>query len=868
LPKPFQCVVLALVFSGVLPISSHSLAIQDPQDSPGTQLAPRALANNDPAYVKLRHISISQEVIPVKDFVLQRDAGGFVFKHGVFHLLQPVHGKITGAVFVGEGVFSLMPHTPVEQKNLATLTHGTPFVESFSKAVFRFTDGTDTEISQAATPEVSSESDDGSSVFSSFSRQLRVELRDNLEARLLEDVLSSQPGGKFIAFIGGWSHKKLIYDVDPQGVVAYLPCSPRVTRSLTIEKDLEPEEVALYTWDYDHCGIWTAFHLSHEYANGAARSNQQNGPFSINHQKLSISVENDTNINGTAQTTITALRDGLRVLPLHLDEVLRVQAVHGENGQPLEFIQENIDEGADFAVVLPQELKRGDRYTITTEYKSATRYLDVIRTVNCAYYRPLVDDWYPTLARPHFATYEMAFDIPQGRHMAASGTLLADVDQGGRNFTQWRTDALQLRVDFAYVEFAALPKTLYGRSSVARKDRSGDLAAGQALLPKTNKAASGPFQERMAKKVQVGLELFRNYFGDEIYKKVGVTSGEGAAADLVVSSYDYSNRSGFQSRLSLDQVTGPESLAREWWGETVAFASYRDAWMEGFAETANSLFIEAISREHGLDAYHRFWARSRWPAAWRTFQPKEAVEMGPLTVAYRLPFRGWRERFETGIFSQRAIAQFRGAYVLQMIRFMLQDNSTAPDQPFADAADQFKETYGNGASSTEDFNAILRKHISIGPSDPEARFKALMHEYTQTYTSRIATTEDFKALVEKYMTPAMDIDGTHTMDWFFNEYVYGSAYPVYRFEHSFSRDPNGGTVLSFKLQQSQVDDSFVMLVPIYVESQDGRIVRVTSVRVRGNQTLEQQLSLKDLPGKPKRAWAAYFDDVLGDVQNK
>jgi hypothetical protein len=37
-------------------------------------------------------------------------------------------------------------------------------------------------------------------------------------------------------------------------------------------------------------------------------------------------------------------------------------------------------------------------------------------------------------------------------------------------------------------------------------------------------------------------------------------------------------------------------------------------------------------------------------------------------------------------------------------------------------------------------------------------------------------------MVEKHMTPGMDLDHNHKMDWFFNEYVYGTDLPQYHFE--------------------------------------------------------------------------------------
>jgi len=118
------------------------------------------------------------------------------------------------------------------------------------------------------------------------------------------------------------------------------------------------------------------------------------------------------------------------------------------------------------------------------------------------------------------------------------------------------------------------------------------------------------------------------------------------------------------------------------------------------------------------------------------------------------------------------------------------------------------------------------------------------------------------------MTPEMDIDRNHKMDWFFDEYVYGTEYPSYKFEHSFSTDEKGDVVLNFKLTQSDVNKDFVMLVPIYVEMGNGRLARLGSARMSGSTTIDQHVPLRGLKEKPRRAVIAYYDDVLGNVENK
>src|SRR5208283_2458840 len=61
------------------------------------------------------------------------------------------------------------------------------------------------------------------------------------------------------------------------------------------------------------------------------------------------------------------------------------------------------------------------------------------------------------------------------------------------------------------------------------------------------------------------------------------------------------------------------------------------------------------------------------------------------------------------------------------------------------------------------------------PRTGDQRFKEMMQDFVKTYSGKAATTEDFKAMVEKHITPEMDLEGDQKMDWFFNEYVYGTA---------------------------------------------------------------------------------------------
>src|SRR5437763_14075347 len=107
--------------------------------------------NSDATYQALRHVALSSEAVAVKDFVLKRDAGTFTFKSGSFCFTAPVNGKVTGAVFVGEGSFRLDPPIDVEKSALSMLTRSIePMKEDIGQLALRFSDSTYDDVKKAA----------------------------------------------------------------------------------------------------------------------------------------------------------------------------------------------------------------------------------------------------------------------------------------------------------------------------------------------------------------------------------------------------------------------------------------------------------------------------------------------------------------------------------------------------------------------------------------------------------------------------------------------------------------------------------------------------------------------------------------------
>jgi aminopeptidase N len=145
--------------------------------------------------------------------------------------------------------------------------------------------------------------------------------------------------------------------------------------------------------------------------------------------------------------------------------------------------------------------------------------------------------------------------------------------------------------------------------------------------------------------------------------------------------------------------------------------------------------------------------------------------------------------------------------------------------------------------------------------DGDNRFMATMHDFVDSHRLQAATTEDFKGMVEKHMSPQMDLDGNHRMDWFFNQYVYGTDLPTYHFEGQTTQNGDA-TTLHFKLTQSGVPPNFRMAVPIYLELATGKILRLGSVNITGLKTIDQTVQLPKLPAAVKRVSINYYYDVL------
>ncbi len=210
-------------------------------------------------------------------------------------------------------------------------------------------------------------------------------------------------------------------------------------------------------------------------------------------------------------------------------------------------------------------------------------------------------------------------------------------------------------------------------------------------------------------------------------------------------------------------------VAHQWWGNVVAWNSYRDQWLdEAIAAYLSLMFAES---EKSPDHAVKVWlGRYRQQLITKSAEEdRRPIDVGPLVMGSRLTSSRSPNGYETIVYD-------KGAWVIHMIREMLRQPGTA---------------------------------------NPDARFTELLRTLVTKYEQKPLSTEQFRKEVEKVMTPKMDLEGGHSMEWFFDQYVEGTGIPKYKVEFSSARKTEKDYVVKGKLIQTGVPESFLAPVPLY-----------------------------------------------------
>ena len=196
------------------------------------------------------------ETVVVENVVIRRDVGVITLKRGTVSFGPAVLGRVTGAVFVGEGTFTLAPAVPYERDHIKMVIGTESVSESFDRALLFFTDNAYEELK--GTSRVRALPPGAADTWRDLRQHLRERGEANVDAEILADLYNPKQAGFFTAYMRGKKYDDLRFFFKPRGVI----------------QELGPEEVGL-TYDdigKPEAGIWYLAHSSGEYSNGVFRS--------------------------------------------------------------------------------------------------------------------------------------------------------------------------------------------------------------------------------------------------------------------------------------------------------------------------------------------------------------------------------------------------------------------------------------------------------------------------------------------------------------------------------------------------------------------------------------------------------------------
>ena len=786
-----------------------------------------AFANSDPIYRQLRGIGLG-ETFRFDNYRLDWDVGTFQFRKGTLTMLAPVDGVVTGAVFIGEGHFNLKPVLPQDVHELSRRTGAAEADEDFAEAVFRFTREAGAKFLPGIGQKLGTPAEAGAVLnhwrdrmrqrreqalgFTQF--LLQGETMDNVDADLLAAIYNPLHPEFFNAYLRGTKHKDLRFFV--RNRVGALP---------QIDS---PEEVALINYDPAGMedGVWYLAHLKSEYLNRTANSREDRRLFATSHYKIETVISKNEHLFSTATINFEPLVAGERVLKFGLLPNLRVTRVVDEQGQDLYFIQESRKEDGSFYAILPNAPEAGKEYSITVDY-TGDKVLQ--QAGNGSFYVSARTSWYPNLnGFGEKALYDLTYKVPRKYKVVSVGKLQAESMEQDFAVTHWITPSPVAVAGFNYGAYTKIDladeKTGYKISGYYLTELPDSLKPYResAFL---QSMAPGSMTKYVLDQTRAQLEVCTFFFSTSSYRDIYITEqpdfnfGQSwpNLVYLPISAYiDSTQRWMMFGRIDnkftgfVQEVT-PHEVAHQWWGHAVGWASYHDQWLsEGFAEFSAGLFLQQAMGKDWRKDYIEFWERLRQRILEKNNYGIAPNDAGPVWMGMRLISPRTENAYQNVIYP-------KGAYVLQMLR-----------------------------------------SIMYSPEDTDKPFIAMMHDFVDSHRERPATTESFKAVAEKHMSKVMDLARNGRLDWFFNEWVYGTQVPRYHFEYQLAPADGGKTKLHMAITQSEVDEHFAMLVPIFADFGNG-MVRIGQVEIIGNSTRSADVLL---PGQPKKVALNAYKEIL------
>jgi peptidase M1-like protein len=725
------------------------------------------------------------------------------FERGKLAFFEPFEGHITGFVFSGDGHTLALPRDPAEKQQLARFLGAPVLDQDFVSIYARFTDDTAqnllAELARASiqpAPDVA---------FTALWLPQLERFNPTHSLRVLFEKYSASPQHFFHAGIDGILTGPFDVLVDDTRRENFMLGQPHAANKI------------------EYYDVWTSYSLP--------GFSPPPIPFHAGRYQINTTIRTDNSLEGEASVDFRATQAGERVLFVQLSRSLKADSISLGSGESLVFFQnEGITEqqlrsrGDDtLCVFLPHAVDPGTTFTLRFHYRG-----NVIENYgNSVLYVGARESWYPHSGdAAEFAGYDLTFRWPKHLRLVATGEKSDEHEDGEFQVAHWKSNLPVSEAGFNLGEYAftsltsgnhvvevyankLLEQAILNRlqrrqnalelNSISRAPL-GEITPPAGILtpPPPSPADALNF---LAREVNSSITFFERYSGPFPFPRLAVsqipgTFGQGWPGLLYLSTYSFlppetQELAGLSatSQEAFTDIIPVHEVAHQWWGNVVGWSSYRDQWItEGLSVYLSLLFADA---QKIPDRTLLSWlARYRKRLSTKSFDSDVApVDIGPVTMGTRLSSSKSPDAYEI-------VAYSKGAWIFHMLRTMLRDPKSR---------------------------------------EPDARFVALLRTLSSKYAQKALSTEQLQKEVEAVMTPSMDLEGSRSMEWFFEQFVRGTGIPRYTVEFT-ARKTEKGYQVRGKLFQSGVPHSFIAPVPIYAGSSASRSVYLGTVQAVGEET--------------------------------
>ncbi|MGB7844939.1 MAG: M1 family aminopeptidase [Candidatus Acidiferrum sp.] len=738
---------------------------------------------------------------------------------GTIQFGQPVNGAVFAAVFHGQGRVQVEPPNPIEAQQLRLMTKQDKISAVFSDATFSFTDDLIAEVEKQVKRRAAGAASDE---LYANRQKFREDLGQAAVPRLLQGVMAAdrKRNAFFLADLKLDGKQWVQFQYDAQG----------------------PEEMTIGRWvsvgPIQIFDTWMSFPAGGRTSAEAWKDPQAKEDFEIRRYDIDANVTSGAELSATTRLRLEPRVDGQGILIFGLDSNLRVDSVKDGQGKGLAFNQaretkDRYQSYGDYLVVtLAEPLKMGSPQTLEFHYAGKR----AIRKAGNGNYFCESSGWYPERPNSFSARsdFEMTFHSPKNAILVATGEKISEAVEGGTRISKWKSEIPLAVAGFAYGDYKVyndkaedVAVDIYANreadevmASVQRLFESGVLMGAVGTLSPANMAKT------MGVEMSNTVRLFSAYFGPFPYKNLSVTSlpisysyGQGWPGLIYLWSASFLDSTqrhqiGLPDGVQLTDFFRAHESSHQWWGHRVGWKSYHDQWLsEGFADFSGILYVQY--RENMKESLNR-WRKEKELLKTKDTRGHTVESLGPIWMGHRIASS------ETDGSSYQNLIYSKGAYVLNMLRYQLWDSRNP---------------------------------------DPEHLFKDMMQDYCKTFDNKAASTEDFKFMVEKHMTKGMDLDGNHKMDWFFNEYVYGTGIPQYTFHATLTPTADGKTTVAGELERTGVAETWKDVIPLYAHMGD-KVVRLGTL---SSMQSKEPLSFV-VAGKVDKLSINYNEELLADVK--